>query len=391
TVVFVIAAVAALIWHSGKFALLALIIACIGITSYGYLYIRSAHDPMINEAEPDNLPALIGVIRRAQYPVRTPLDDPTRLHGPDNPGRSLRMLGAQFANYLQYFDWQWGHSIQKILPGGVPARLPVTLAVLSLGLYGLFWHRRSDPAGFWLLCGIFLVTGLGLVLYMNFKPGNSIFYNQWPSPMDHEVRERDYFFLVSFIVWGLWAGIGLARGVHRMIIGRVRAPAAAWGLLLVALVPVALNARTASRRHGPDATLAADFAYNLLNSVPPYGILFTHGDNDTFPLWWAQEVAGIRRDVTIVCLALAQTQWYMRQLRAMPVRPFDAAAAPPPWKGRQVDPPRNPLHNLTNAEIDAIRPVMLPQELVTRVGDARYVLPANSPIYPNDVLQIKVM
>lgn len=387
---FVAAAVFAMSRHSGRFAMIALVLSCTGITSYGYLYLRSAHDPMINEAEPDNLPALVNVIRRAQYPVRTPFDDPTRLHGPDNPGRSPKLIVAQTANYLQYFDWQWGHSLQKIV-GGIPVRLPVTMAFLTLGIYGLFWHRRWDPAGFWLVCGIFLVTGLGLVIYMNFKPGNSIFYNWWPSPVDHEVRERDYFFLVSFTMWGLWAGMGLVRGVHRMIAGRARPPAAAWGLLLVAFVPLLLNAKTASRRHGPDATLAADFAYNLLNSVPPYGILFTHGDNDTFPLWWAQEVAGIRPDVTIVCLALAQTPWYMRQLREVPIRKFDAASAPPPWSGREVEPPGNALHDLTDAEIAGIRPVMLPGDLVASVGEARYVIPANTPIYPNDVLQIKVM
>ena len=107
-------------------------------------------------------------------------------------------------------------------------------------------------------------------------------------------------------------------------LGRRLAPA----LLLVALVPLALNWSKASRRHGPDARLAADFAYDLLNSAPPYGILFTYGDNDTFPLWWAQEVAGIRQDVTVVCLALANTDWYMRQLRDNPVRPVDPAQVP---------------------------------------------------------------
>ena len=91
-------------------------------------------------------------------------------------------------------------------------------------------------------------------------------------------------------------------------------------------MPFALNWSKASRRHGPDARLAADFAYDLLNSAPPYGILFTYGDNDTFPLWWAQEVEGIRQDVTVVCLALANTDWYMRQLRDNPVRQVDARA-----------------------------------------------------------------
>jgi hypothetical protein len=163
---------------------------------------------------------------------------------------------------------------------------------------------------------------------MNFRPGFARWFERYPSGNAHEVRERDYFFVVSFIVWGIWAGMGLvmlARGIRaRWSQGLRLAPA----VLFLASVPLALNWTAASRRHGPDARLAADFAYDLLNTVPPYGILFTYGDNDTFPLWWAQEVAGIRQDVTVICLALANTDWYMRQLRDNPARPVDLKGRP---------------------------------------------------------------
>src|SRR5690606_25792726 len=173
-------------------------------------------------------------------------------------------------------------------------------------------------------------------------------YQFFPESSDHEVRERDYFFLVSFIIWGLWAGLGLMN-LARRLVERLRvAPALALVPLgLVALVPFAANHDAAGRLHGAAGTLAADFAYHLLSSVPSYGILFTYGDNDAFPLWWAQEVAGIRRDVLVVCRALAETDWYKRQLREFPVRPFDEAAAPAIWKGLNPVAPTHRPHSLT--------------------------------------------
>ncbi len=323
---FLAAAVFAASGGAGAFALLALGIAAVGITPYAFVYLRSAQHPMINEADPSTFDSLLAVIRRAQYPPRTPLDDPTEISGPDNPGRTLSLIYWQLINYFQYFDWQWARALGDV------ARKPVTILFVTLGLRGLWEQRRSDRATWWMLLGIFLVTGLGLVFYMNFKPGFSLALEQWPNLDDHEVRERDYFFVVSFIVWGLWAGIGLAAFAADAVRAIPRARLVAPALLLVALVPVALNWSKASRRHGPDARLAADFAYDLLNTAPPYGILFTFGDNDTFPLWWAQEVAGIRQDVTVVCLALANTDWYMRQLRENPVRPVDPAQIPKLWR-----------------------------------------------------------
>jgi hypothetical protein len=371
---------------AGGFALLTLVIAAIGVTPYLYLYIRSAQNPPINEAAPATFEALLAVIRRAQYPPRTPLDDPTVSHGPDNPGRTLAILGIQLADYFVYFVWQWAKSAAALV------QVVVTLVFFALGVRGSLAQRRADRPSWWLLLLLFLVTGLGLVLYMNFKPGFARWFDSYPSGNAHEVRERDYFFVVSFIVWGIWAGMGLvvlARGLlARWATARRLAPA----VLLLAAVPLTLNWSAASRRQGPDARLAADFAYDLLNTVPPYGILFTYGDNDTFPLWWAQEVAGIRQDVTVICLALANTDWYMRQLRDAPVRPVNQNVLPPIWRGALIPRPDLPLHTMTDSMIlAAMSGYVVPEDQQVSLGPLSRTLKAGSFLLPNDIFTLSVV
>jgi hypothetical protein len=382
---FLAAAVYAAAGGAGGFAGAALLLAAVGFTPYLFLYLRSAQHPIINEADPSTLDAILAVIRRAQYPPRTPLDDPTELHGPDNPGRTLALVGWQLANYFQYFDWQWARAL------GDGLRPLATVGFLTLGLRGLWEQRRSDRPAWWLLLGVFLVTGLGLVAYMNFRPGFSLAFHRWPQADDHEVRERDYFFVVSFIVWGLWAGIGataLAADLARKPRLRALAPA----VLLVALIPLLLNWSKASRRHGPDARLAADFAYDLLNSTPPYGVLFTYGDNDTFPLWWAQEVAGIRQDVVVVCLALANTDWYMRQLRDNPVRRVDPAQVPTLWRDSIPPPPAGPLHGMTDSMIaSAMNGYLVGESTEVRLGPVVRKLAKGTVLYPSEIVSMSIV
>lgn len=375
------------------FALLAFGLAAIGVTTYLFLYIRAGQAPTPNEADPSTWDALLAVIRRQQYPVRTPLDDPTVLHGPGNPGRSITIIWLQIQNYAQYFNWQWAHGAVAWGTGLFNGQFLGALVATSLGLWGSFVQRRVDRGAWWLFFTLFMVTGFGLVTYMNFKPGASLGYDLFPDGAQHEVRERDYFFVVSFLVWGVWAGIGLATLV-RHAMQRAQGTAlrfAAPVLFAVALMPAATNFTVASRRHGADATLAADFAYDLLNTVPPYGVLFTYGDNDTFPLWWAQEVAGIRRDVTVVCLALANTDWYARQLRDTPVAPFDPATAPAIWKDVHAERPDWPTLPMTDEQIKAAYPRQFGDTVRVKYGDYVRAYPPGTIFYTGDFVAARVI
>jgi hypothetical protein len=124
-------------------------------------------------------------------------------------------------------------------------------------------------------------------------------------------------------------------------------------LLLLAFIPLATNWSTASRA-GQTDTL--DFARDLLNSVEPYGVLVTVGDNDTFPLWYAQEVEGIRKDVVVANTSLLNTDWYTRQLIRRPVFEYDAARGPSIYRGKTWTRPTGPLVHLTPEQADSLPP-----------------------------------
>jgi hypothetical protein len=122
-------------------------------------------------------------------------------------------------------------------------------------------------------------------------------------------------------------------------------------ILLLAFVPFFANHRAASRA---GQTFTRDWAADLLNSVEPYGILITEGDNDTFPLWYAQEVEGIRKDVVVACSCLLETDWNVRDMIRRPIYPYDAAAGPAIYRNGVWPKPSGPPLNLTMAQADAI-------------------------------------
>ena len=415
------AAVWAFMTGAWLFAVMGLVVAALGATTYAILYVRAGLHPFVNEADPSTFRNLWAVIRREQYPPRMPWDNPMYQSGEGNPGRTLQIFALQVLNYLQYFDWQFSSSLQRAQTLLAPARLPFTLLFTALGIWGAREHRKWDRSSFWLIAGLFATTSIGLIIYLNFKPGFSIGYNWFEDREMHEVRERDYFYTVSFVAFGLWCGLGLAA-LYRRVRDRLAGGSAltAAPVLLLALLPFMLNFKAADRRHGPAAQLPRDFAYNMLIGVEPYGLLFTNGDNDTFPLWYLQEVEEVRQDVMVVNLSLINTDWYIRQLRdneSRPYRPdsnairlYGADAGPvPSCTDRQLDSlnawadragRRRPdlargrpmcLHTLNDDQVGAIQPQLLPSDFRLRVGGIDQTYPAGTPMYVKDIMVLRLI
>ena len=286
----------------------------LGLSIHLYLPLRAALGPIINEADPTcaNLQSAltsIGTLGRAGCTeLSAALSRQQYLKPPVLPRASP--LWSQFANYLQYFDWQWARGAAGSDTVFPLVRLPFTFLFACLGVYGAAQHLRRDTATGLYVLALFATLSIGLVFYLNFPYGFSL---ASPSPDDvHEVRERDYFFVVGFSVWGLWAGIGIAA-LWQETTARLKGSwSRAAPVLALALIPLLFNWSWASRRSDYSAR---DWAYNLLMSVEPYGVLFTNGDNDTFPLWYLQETEGIRRDVTVIVTSYLNLDWYVEQIR----------------------------------------------------------------------------
>jgi tetratricopeptide (TPR) repeat protein len=170
---------------------------------------------------------------------------------------------------------------------------------LLLGCFGAVWHARRDPWRFVSMAVLFVLTGIGLAVYLNMP--------------DPQPRERDYVFVGSFIVFAVWIGMG-ARQAILWASSRGKAFAQ-----VVAVASVCLPLGLAWASHGDhdrsNNWIAHDYAYNMLASCEPDALLFTNGDNDTFPLWFLQEVVGFRKDVRVLNLSLLNTSWYIKQLR----------------------------------------------------------------------------
>lgn len=173
---------------------------------------------------------------------------------------------------------------------------------LILGLIGLFFHFKSDKLDGFIVFLLFVLTGVAIIVYLNNTP--------------YQPRERDYGYVGSFYAFAIWIGLGV-YGIADLLSKKVAANMATIIAIIIGLfsAPVLMAKEGWDDHDRSDRYTARDFAANYLNSCAPNAILFTNGDNDTFPLWYAQEVEGIRTDVRVVNLSLSNTDWYIEQMR----------------------------------------------------------------------------
>ncbi len=186
-----------------------------------------------------------------------------------------------------------GHNVFYMLP-------------LLLGIIGLLYQAfagREGIQGFWVVFFLFFMTGLAIVIYLNQPP--------------YQPRERDYAYAGSFYAFAIWIGMGVAgvaSAIERVL--KNQRLAGALAAIICLLVPVQMVSQTWDDHDRSGRYTARDFGRNYLSSLEPNAIIFTNGDNDTFPLWYAQEVEGYRTDCRVCNLSYLQTDWYINQMKS---------------------------------------------------------------------------
>ncbi|WP_187696200.1 DUF2723 domain-containing protein, partial [Xanthovirga aplysinae] len=230
------------------------------------------------------------------------------------------MVGHQIGHmYLRYFMWNFAGKESDIQGAGWLApwdsleKVPEVLArnkarnqyfmlPLILGLIGMFLQYKKDKQGFWIVTTLFVMLGFALVFYMNSPPS--------------EPRERFYIYIGSFFAFTIWIGLGVmgvGQWMQRFFPSKKGASLTA--SLIGLSIPVLMAYQGWDDHDRSDRYFSVDSAKNYLASCAPNAILFTAGDNDTFPLWYAQEVEGFRTDVRVVVGSYSNSDWYIEQMR----------------------------------------------------------------------------
>ncbi len=262
-----------------------------------------------------------------------------------------------------------GHNVYYMLP-------------LLLGIIGLLFQAYSGQRGiqdFWITFFLFFMTGLAIVIYLN----------QYP----YQPRERDYAYAGSFYAFCIWIGLGvagLAKGISKYTNGTTGAVIAS---LLCLFVPYQMIAQNWDDHDRSGRYTCRDFGYNYLVSCPKNAVLFTNGDNDTFPLWYNQEVEGVRTDVRVCNLSYLQTDWYIDQMRR---QAYESAPLPISFKPYQyVQGTRDIVYvtNMLNQPMDIRQAMDIVKSddpnLKIKQGDTQFeFIPTESLFLPVDSAQV---
>jgi len=374
--------------YEWRFCFFLALFAFIGYSVHITIPIRASLDPMINENHPSTLNALIDFLERRQYGSESMISRMFWRRGLwSNQFGIEEHMGFGGFHLTQFFLLGPTDAAQSFFKAGFVqgmGKLIIYLIPTAFMLYGWkYFYKKNRHAAVFLI-SLTLLTTIGMVLYMNFADGlrpERYEYEQWvragqPGPMPtvhREVRVRDYFFTAGFMYFGMWIGLAGVCLLHALFSSKDEfmkkyvAPICAAVITLSPILPATDNYNRSTRAGD---WVPYDYAYNLLNSCEENGILFTNGDNDTFPLWALQEAYGVRKDVRIVNLSLVNTDWYIKQLKKLkPIVPISYTNEEIDKLQPRVNPFQKPTpHTLKNAGISLTLPGRETQH-VLRVQD----------------------
>ncbi|HVP35765.1 MAG TPA: DUF2723 domain-containing protein [Terriglobales bacterium] len=281
-----------------------ILFAAIGYTVQLYIPIRSALEPAIDENDPRDWASFKYFLERKQYGQVSMVDRMfTRRASWKNQFGTHERMGF------------WGFFREQYLDKSLWF-IPVLLGLLGV----LESIRRVKGIG-WMILFLVLISSIGLIFYLNFGDGTKT--NPITLEVERlEVRDRDYFFTPAFVFFALLMGLGVSKAISYLgedfeKLGKIGSKSLVYGssAIFVLLPLSSLNTGLHSPDNRRNNYIPYDYGYNILISCDKDAILFTNGDNDTFPLWFLQEVDKVRTDVRVVNLSLANTDWYMRQLK----------------------------------------------------------------------------
>jgi len=313
-----------------------LLFIIIGFTTFAMVIIRANQDPPMNENSPKTFPELESYLNREQYgdfPTfkRRFATEPHQMGVYSNYDSDVDFFYRYQMNHMMTRYWLWNFAGREgwrqddgvdIAPfNGIGNVVGVLLGKLRfggtmghslfaipfiIGLLGIYFHFKKD----WKMASIFMVMFI-LLGYL------TAFYQNQQQP---QPRERDYFYVGAFFVYGIWIAFGV-RGLFDLVQEKVKNASiqkyALAGILGLAIIFIPFRMMQANYfTHDRSINWVPwDYSYNILQSCKPNAVLFTNGDNDTFPLWYLQDVEGVRRDIKIVNLSLLNTEWYIKQLK----------------------------------------------------------------------------